>query len=182
MPAELENTSVMFTEEAEVALKRGLSRLERRLRGRAVDEAVRTRGVPAEVTGSDIERALNKVMNRRYLPNREWERSFVLHPGQRRVLGGFVTSDPEDRQREHRRSLSEWVARLYMWVGAVGALAGVCYAPVYHRFRMLSADPAWRLGFLMAAASFCMFILGLGFKIYLSKVRLDRNRRHFEGR
>jgi hypothetical protein len=185
MPAELENTSITFTDEAETALHKRLLRLERELRGRAIDEAVRTRGLPAEVTGSDIQRAFNRIMSRRYLPGRDVERtSFAFHPGAQ-ITRGFGISEIEGHQRERniRRSLSERVANFYAWLGFVIGLIGLLWAPVYHRVKNLSiADPIWRFGFLVAGAGLAMSFVGIAAGLFFSKIRRDRDRQKLEQR
>ena len=79
MPTELESSSITFTDEAEIVLRKLLSRFDRQVRSRAVEEAVRRRGVPAEITGSDVQRAFNRLMFRGLRTERE---RVSLYPGE----------------------------------------------------------------------------------------------------
>lgn len=171
MPAELENVSVIFTDEAEAAIKKSLARWERRLRARALDEAVRTRGVPAEVTASDIERAANRLGNRKYIASRGSERFLAHGPRDYEILEAFRNSGPDEARRNRRQTFSSLLAKVYIWLGITGTIAGILYAPILHRYKTLSADPSWRFGLLVAAAGLCMFGIGLAFKVFLSRVR-----------
>lgn len=176
MPAELENTSITFTDEAETALSRRLSRFERELRGRAIDEAVRTRGIPAEVTGSDVQRAFDRIMTRRFRAARDADRAFAFHPVAH-ITREFNMPELElSRRALARRSLSERVANLYMWLGIVLAIVGVMWAPIYHRVKdLLAGDPVWRFGLLLAGGGLASFLVGVLARFFLTtRLRLER--------
>jgi hypothetical protein len=176
MPAELENTSITFTDEAETALSKRLLRFERELRGRAIDEAVRTRGIPAEVTGSDVQRAFDRMMTRRFRTARDVDRTFAFHPGAH-MTREFSMPGLDLRQRAlARRSLSERVANLYMWLGVVLAVVGVMWAPIYHRVKDLSSgDPIWRFGLLLAGGGLATFLVGVLARLFFTtRLRLER--------
>jgi hypothetical protein len=172
MPPELENASVIFTDEAEAAIKKSLARWERRLRARALDEAVRARGVPAEVTGSDIERASNRLGNRGFVDGRKTVR-FRSHSSDEYRFRELRAPELNEKQVEKSKTPSALIAKLYIWLGLAGTFGGLLYAPVFHRYKALAADPAWRIGFLLATTSFCIFVTGIIFKTFIQKRRRD---------
>src|SRR5690349_12115293 len=78
----LETPTIVFTEEAEAALRRAMMQHERRLRSNAVEFAVRARGTPAEITASDIQRAYNVIRNHpsRHSHSRRTSGTFLVDP------------------------------------------------------------------------------------------------------
>jgi hypothetical protein len=178
MATELENASITFTEEAEVALRRAISRVERQVRGRAVEEAVRRRGVPAEVTGSDIQRAFSRFMFRR-ISARERERA-TFYGGEHLVPSKFTESGIELEQGRSKKKLYERIASGYIWTGAAAMLVGLLWAPTAHWVRNLASDPAWRFGFLVTVAGFATLVVGIFVKFYVAK--LLNNRRNLDPR
>ena len=183
MSTETEQTSTVFTEEAETALRRIVSRYERRVRGRALEEAVRARGVPAEVTGSDVQRASLHVVRPTYVPSYAQRRRQERFDFEDLPLGMARIRMAERVNAVARRTtVLERAARLYVWIGAVGTVIGLVWAPAYHKVRILSADPAWRVGFIIAQASFAMLVIGVTVKIYSSWIQSRRRRFATEGK
>jgi hypothetical protein len=174
MATDIENSSISFTEEAEVTLKRQVSRYERKIRAFALEAAVRSRGLPAEVTGSDVIRATGKL-NERFLPEIRRHGRYIYRDESGISSENMVRVPYLDRGGIKRGKLPlERVAHLYAWLGAVGTIVGLVWAPAYHAVRMLSADPAWRIGFIVAEFSFAMFVSGIAVKFYVTKVRALR--------
>lgn len=165
MPVEEVKGSIVFTDEAEVALRRTLNRLERRLRIRAVDEAVRARGVPAEVTSSDVNRASTEVSLPRRLPPGVWSER-----------------PPEfgDRLFEPGEGLDAWqiprftVDRLltvYVLLGAVTALIGLIYPWVVEFLAKIQSDPLRRTGLLIAISGLMLALVSALLQRVLRKRR-----------
>ena len=158
MPAELENATIMFTDEAEVALKKEMARIERRIRGRAIDEAVRSRGVPAEVTGSDIARASRTFMYRMY--RNDFRSSASGRISESRGIRDFVTSEAS-RHRDRVRTISDLLPNFYIWLGLLTTIIGLLYPPIYYRYRILAQDRIWRSGLFIGATGLAIFFLGV---------------------
>jgi hypothetical protein len=168
MPAELDSPSATFTEEAEVALRRALMRLERQLRGAAMDDAVRQRGLPAEVTGSDVERAFMRTRRatRQLAPADteqwwdDWNRTFRNQESGTR---------PGRLQTDVRFPMSQRLATAYIWGGLLLAVCGVLYPPLYHRFKELAIDPTWRFGLVLSATGVATSVIGILVKTMFAK-------------
>lgn len=159
MPTDLEKQTVTFTESGEAAIRRTVHGVESRLRSNAIDEAVRRRGFPVEVTSSDVERA-----------SRHFGAQFASR------VGGSGTIDAlsaeymlRDRMmlqryremRRHKTSVLDRVGSLYTRVGISLAVSGVVVPALYMLYRWLSHDFAWRIGLLTAAAG--LLTAGMGF-------------------
>jgi len=137
MAVEIEKPAVSFTGEAEMALNRSVSRLERRLRAKAANLAIKSRGTPAEVTGSDVERAYRDVL-RLDIPERYEDKL-----------------DDERRLRRLRRL--HLVSMMYMLIGLVIAVAGGLYPYVHEHL----GNPTFRLS--VATVSAGLAVSGVGF-------------------
>lgn len=160
MPTETERTSISFTGEAELALRRTLGRFERQLRAKAADEAVRSRGVPAEVTGSDINKAFLEIVAIHRVP------PHLLNRVRRGELPFEVAEEFLEREktREKRpqrpKHFIEKLSSLYIWAGVFIAIFGLLYAPIYKTFLGLIADPAWKTGLLIFATGTAVAVVG----------------------
>jgi hypothetical protein len=136
MVVEIEKGSVSFTDEAQVSLQRVLLRLERRIRAKAADQAIKSHGTPAEVTGSDVERAY-----------RELSQPDSIDSFQRLVS-----------ERKFRRShMVRLISKAYIFVGLVTALAGGFYPYIHDRL----ANPTFRLSAVITLSG--LGLSGLGF-------------------
>ncbi len=122
MPSvEIERPSVSFTDEAQRALQNSLMRIERRIRAKAADHAIKVRGTPSEVTASDIEKAYRELIafSNRYV----------------------VPSRIENGPKHWRKATSlRLLATVYTWIGALTAVSGIVYPFV--RTKLL--DPSVR--------------------------------------
>jgi hypothetical protein len=171
--------SITFTDEAELALQRVLRRLERELRARAVDDAVRTRGVPAEVTGTDVNRAysetrsVSRIVTRRspYLDDPD----LPPHVRDQLYLQHFIHT--EGTSEERRKSASERLAKMYIILGVIVGALGVLFPPLYKLGRGLLSEPIWRLGLATSAFGILTALLGLGFQSYLQSRAAEIARR-----
>jgi uncharacterized membrane protein len=137
MAVEIEKTAVSFTDEAELALNRSISRLERRVRARAADLAIKSRGTPAEVTGSDIERAYRDILR----PN----------------AGEPFEEKLQSARRLRKSHTLHFISTVYVWLGLVTAIVGGLYPYIQARF----ANPTFRLS--MAITLIGLALSGLGF-------------------
>lgn len=158
MPTELDKQVVTFTESGEVAIRRAVHRVESRLRSSAIDEAVRQRGFPAEVTSSDVERA-----------SRHFATEFVSRTGATErfdpLSAEYMLRDRITLQRYrdmHRRrtSVFERVGSIYTRVGVSLVVGGVVVPTLYMLYKSLSHDFAWRIGLMTAAAGLAMTASG----------------------
>jgi hypothetical protein len=163
MATDVPSLSVNFSEEAEHAIQKATARYERRLRAQALDAAVRSRGVPAEVTGSDIAKADFDLRARR-----EIRRGFSRLE-ERRLL--------ESRDRGTQTDIEHWihrppylsaldrVASLYIRLGAFTALAGVGILLFYRAYIQVKTDPVSRVGLLVTAAGLGTVLLGYAVRV-----------------
>lgn len=157
MPIEAERTSVTFTEEAEVVLRRLLNRLDRQLRGNAIDEAVRARGLPAEITGTDVHKASMELLaTRRLSPHvrNRLTRGEMLS----QVFPGYI--DEKARRAKPPKSPVEKIASLYMRFGIAVAFGGLLYAPLLKGFMHLVGDPVWKIGLMISLAGIGVALMG----------------------
>jgi hypothetical protein len=95
-----------------VALSRSVSRLERRIRAKAADLAIKAHGTPAEVTGSDVEKAYRELLT---APDAH---EYKLDSQRRRL------------RRSHMIFL---MSTVYSWMGLVIAAFGVLYPYIHAR-------------------------------------------------
>lgn len=171
MPIEAERTSVTFTDEAEVVLRRLLNRLDRQLRGNAIDEAVRARGFPAEITGSDVHKAsMGFFATRRLAPN---VRDRIAHgetPSQ--VFSEFLEVEEKSKRAKRPKSSTEKLASLYMRFGIAVAFGGLLYAPLLKGFMHLAGDPVWKIGLMISVSGIGLALMGY----VLSRMLLRRQR------
>lgn len=190
MPLETEKQSVVFTDEAELALRRAVQRLESRLRRAVIEESVRQRGFPVEVTGSDVERAARHS-------------TFALR-ARPDIAAGFDPIPADEALREkllltelfqsgrQRRNLTERMADAYTRVGIALAAGGILVPSLYVLYRSLSRDLPWRIGLLVCGTGIAMALIGVLMRAILAKrplalledAREDRRRRlaRFGGR
>ncbi len=145
MPSvEIERPSVSFTDEAQRALQNSLMRIERRIRAKAADHAIKVRGTPSEVTASDIEKAYRELIafSNRYV----------------------VPSRIENGPKHWRKATSlRLLATVYTWIGALTAVSGIVYPFV--RTKLL--DPSVRFSVMVGFVGFILAALGLGIRQYL---------------
>lgn len=159
MPTEVEGQAVKFTESAETAIRRAVHRLESRLRSAAINDAVRQRGFPAEVTSSDVERASRNVV-----------REFGLSGA------GGVTLDPLATEyllkerlmagsyrayRDRKAGVWDRLAHAYIRLGVVFTVGGVAVPALYTLYKWLSHEFEWRIGLLIATIG--ILLSGSGF-------------------
>jgi hypothetical protein len=126
MAVEIEKAAVSFTDEAELALTRSMSRLERRVRARAADLAIKSRGTPAEVTGSDVERAYREVLR----PN----------------VGEPIEGKERSERRARKLYTLHFLSTMYTWLGLVIACLGILYPYIHDRL----ANPTFRLSVVIS--------------------------------
>jgi|HubBroStandDraft_6_1064221.scaffolds.fasta_scaffold200800_2 hypothetical protein len=161
--------SITFTDAAELALQQALRRLERDLRARAIDDAVRTRGVPAEVTSTDVNRAYSETRNVSRIVTRRTpyldDPDLPPHVREQLYLQHIIRA--EGSSEEHRKSASERLARAYIIFGAIVGSLGVLFPPLYKLGRGLLSEPIWRLGLATSAIGILTALLGVGFQSYL---------------
>ena len=166
MTVEMEKPAVSFTDEAQAAIQRSILRLERRIRARAADQAIKSRGTPAEVTGSDIEKAYRELLMGSY------ERDAVLQ------------SLHTDRKHWQRVTWLRLVSVIYTWAGFFIALVG----GIYPFIRSQLQNPSVKLSVTLAASGLVVAGLGLTMRAYLKyreAVRKDEKviyRRRFDYR
>jgi len=172
-PGEIESSAISFTEEAETALKRFISRFERQVRGHALEEAVRRRGLPAEVTGSDVQRAFNHLMWRHVPPR---DRSLAIHSPESFFQERFGSPDTETRERDRPRHFYQRLASAYIWLGALAFLGGVIWAPASHFAARFAGDPAWRTGFYIALSGLVVALLGIVVRFSFDRLLNTRDR------
>jgi hypothetical protein len=147
MVVEIEKGSVSFTDEAQIALQRVLLRLERRIRAKAADQAIKSRGTPAEVTGSDVERAYRELSQPDSID------SFQRLASER----GF--------RRSHMVRL---VSKAYIFVGLVIAIAGGFYPYFHERF----ANPTFRFSAAITLGGLVLSLVGFFFGEYMRQREL----------
>jgi hypothetical protein len=174
MSTDIENLSVTFTEEAESALRRIVARVERQIRARASEEAIRNRGIPAEVTGSDVQRASNRSLRGYgYGTSTHFSRRRLREDsrfGNRRIISGPSIST-------RKRSSLERLASLYVWLGVIGLVFGLLWAPTSSLIKVLWANPAWRAGLVITQAAGVTLALGIAVKFYARKIRQNQMQR-----
>ncbi|MGA2475350.1 MAG: hypothetical protein ABSF73_01900 [Terriglobia bacterium] len=136
MPTEeLQRLSVTFTEEAEIALAQRLRRLERQLRGAAVEEAVRARGTPGEVTSSDIHKAYSELFRVRRLDADYYRKMMIRGELPPDFASGLATEDFERHREPRRKTYLERMGVVYTKVGLIIAIG----APLFAMAAKLSA-------------------------------------------
>jgi hypothetical protein len=150
MAIEIEKAAISFTDEAELALNRSISRLERRVRARAADLAIKSRGTPAEVTGSDIERAYRDIL-----------RPTPGEPLEEKVLSN---------RRLRKSHMLHFVSTVYVWLGVVTAIVGGLYPYVQARL----ANPTFRLSTAITLTGLALSGLGLLLREYTHQRELIR--------
>jgi hypothetical protein len=159
-PVEIEKPSVSFTDEAQRALQNSLMRIERRIRAKAADHAIKVRGTPSEVTASDIEKAYRELVafsNRYVVPSR-------------------IENGPKHWRKSNSLRL---LATLYTWIGALTAVCGIVYPFV--RTKLL--DPSVRFSVLTGLAGVVLAALGLSLRQYLDfreAVRKEESLKRFD--
>jgi hypothetical protein len=168
-----ERKTVSFTVEAEIAIQRFMRKLERGIRARSIDDAVRARGLPAEVTGTDVSRAYTELL--------------VSRPGYRRrayfddpdlppqVRGEFYLQEARTAIAK-QGSKTEKLAKVYIAIGIVIGVLGVLFPPLYKLGRGLLSDPIWRLGLGISAIGIATAIIGVTFQSFLQSRALRRKR------
>ena len=153
MAVEIEKPSVSFTNEAQRALQHSLLRVERKIRARAADKAIKSRGTPSEVTGSDIEKAYREVIGRN-TPN-------------------FSTDRMGDQILRKDRRL-QLMARFCIVLG----LSSTVLAAIYPFIRNQLQNPSLRFSVILAVGG--LFMAGIGllvrvFALYLGISRINRD-------
>jgi|SRR5208282_1145133 len=144
MAIEIEKPSVSFTDEAQRTLQHSLLRLERRIRARAADEAIKSRGTPSEVTGSDIEQAYRELIGR--------------------SPSDLFEDRMENQSRHWRRATQlQLMATFYM---ILGLFLTVCGA-IYPFIRSQLQNPSVRLSVMITAGGLFMAAIGLAMRTYL---------------
>jgi hypothetical protein len=178
MAIEAEKQTVVFTDEAEISLRRALHRTESRLRTAAIEEAVRRRGFPAEVTGSDVSRATRVALGGPS-PTVEERNKFVHSPIDEFMKEQqFIEQYREFRKPFRRTGTIDAMARVYGWFGAVLTFAGVLIPSFYTLYKSLSHDFAWRIGLMISATGIIMALLSLLLREFSSKfLRTHRDER-----
>jgi hypothetical protein len=144
MTVEMEKPAVSFTDEAQAAVQRSILRLERRIRARAADQAIKARGTPAEVTGSDIEKAYRELIG-----------------SSGRDLS--VQSLQTDRRHWQRLTWLRLVSVIYTWAGFFIALVG----GIYPFIRSQLLNPSVKLSVTLAGSGLVVAGLGLTMRAYL---------------
>lgn len=154
MAVEIEKPAVSFTDEAQRALQESLLRLERRIRAKAADYAIKTRGTPSEVTASDIHKAY---------------RDLIVRGPQEAYRDRF-----EDGRKQWRKTANlRLIATFYTWFGALTAICGATYP--FIRAKLL--DPSFRFSVVFGLCGLFMAMLGVSFRAYLNyreALRKDR--------
>jgi hypothetical protein len=145
MPVEIEKPFVSFTEEAQRVLQHSVTRLERRIRAKAADNAIKSRGTPSEVTGSDVEKAYREILGSN-LPQ------------------GFSGRTLRELRVRRKTSSLRFISTLYVWFGVLIAVCGGIYP--FIRVKML--DPTVRFSVLAAVSGLIVALLGVVFKAYLN--------------
>src|SRR5205823_4824031 len=149
--------SVEFTPEAESAIQRVVNRLERNIRALAVDEAVRARGVPAEVTGSDVSKVsvtFDLLGAMRMAPRRETSKETGAED-----LRSYFRALLTDTNR--RASFNaQLLSKTYMVLGIALFIAGVVYVPFTKFIAELSSNAPLRRGSLIASVGLVIALLG----------------------
>jgi hypothetical protein len=157
MPSPLEHASASFTEEAEAAVQKALQRIERRLRGKALEEAMRTRGWPLEVTASDVHRAEFEWRPRRDSSNSPRERALLRFSEDKE---GALLSNLGARNASRKpKRLLDVLALAYQVIGLFFAIAGLVYAPLLKRVSSLLHDPNWRRGLTLSLVGSTLFLM-----------------------
>ena len=162
MPVEIERSAVSFTDEAQAALHRSLVQLERRIRAKAADNAIKSHGTPAEVTGSDIEKAYRDL----------------IESNPRDV---FDESTQGSRGNWRRSTRLDVLASLYTWLGLFVAVCGGAFPFI----RAQLANPTIRASALFVASGLLLAILGVVMRAYLRYLevnRMDDRLRHYYSR
>ena len=145
MAVEIEKPSVSFTDDAQRALQQSLSRLERRIRAKAADYAIKSRGTPTEVTASDIEKAYRDLIAR----------------GPQDAYRDRL----EDGRKLWRRTANlRFIATVYTWLGALIAICGATYPFV----RAKLVDPSVRFSLVFGLCGLFISAVGLSFRSYLN--------------
>jgi hypothetical protein len=144
MAVEIEKPAISYTDEAQVALQRSLLLLERSIRARAADQAIKSRGTPAEVTGSDIEKAFRDIIG----------------PDPRDMFEEGLQS-----QREYWRKSSrlQFISLVYTWVGLFLALI----AGIYPFIRTQLLNPSVKFSVAFVLCGLLVAALGLSMRAYL---------------
>jgi len=151
MAVEIEKPAVSFTDEAQRALQTSLQRVERRIRAKAADLAIKARGTPTEVTASDIEKAYRELIG----------------SGTRDVFPGKTEID----RKLGRKTINlRFISTLYVWFGVLIALCGVTYPFI----RPKLIDPSVRFSVLVGLSGLLVAALGQGLKAYLNYSELLR--------
>jgi hypothetical protein len=171
LDAERSTPSVTFTEEAELALERELKRTERRLRAKAIEESIRSRGFPAEVTGTDIARASKDLSPRQILREERFPGRF-LHPeidvpmDERSIR---IQAKAEAEERQWKKTGFYKISTLYFWLGFATAIIGLFY-PLLHRILVnINQSPLWRQSALICASGVMLMFVGLFFRSQFRK-------------
>jgi hypothetical protein len=145
MNYQVQPKSVQFTEEAEFVLRSELEQLVNDLRAAAAEEAVRTRGIPAEVTGSDMSRVFENLKGR--------------------IATGSPTFEVE--RTSHFAARAErlrLIAEVYKWLGLVSFIGAISFILLPKILGPnLFSDPSTRLSAMIAVGG--VFASGLGFAL-----------------
>jgi hypothetical protein len=164
---------VTFTNEAESAIEREVQRFERRLRARAIEESIRSRGFPAEVTGTDVARSSREIATRRkvrggeYLPEAGTvdEVEEIEH---RLAYQKLLHADEQDSPevRNWRKSAIYKLLTAYGWTGVAVAAAGSMYPLLHGAVLSLAHNPIWRQAFLLSTAGVALAVAGFSMRSY----------------
>ena len=144
MVVEIEKSSVSFTDEAHRSLQTSLARLERRIRAKAADEAIKSRGTPTEVTGSDIEKAYRMIVG--------------LTPS-----GLFDERMQDEHNHWRKAALLRLTSTVYTGFGIFLAIGGI----VYPFIRSQLLNPSQRLSVMIAASGVLLAAVGMSMRSYL---------------
>ena len=167
---QIEQTSASFTEEAEAAVQKSLHRVERRLRLKALDEALRTRGWPPEVTASDVFKAEVELRpsrdprNPRDLRNlRDLDDRSYLRALEERA--DFLRSErPPNRRVSRAWRLLDTITRVYLVIGVIFAVGGLLYAPLLDRITLLLHDANWKRGLTLSLSGALLVVMSVLFR------------------
>src|ERR1700674_2117271 len=190
MPLDAERTdpTVTFTTEAELALEREVARFERRLRAKAIEASVRTRGFPAEVTGTDVAKSSRDLSHLKTSVSADeemvhhWSLQSAADRRYEMVARSLERGEAEDPEKNRYKRTSIYrLFSIYGWLGVAVSLIGAMYPVLHDVIKGVLHNPDLRQAFLISSMGLGLAVVGFAARSLFKRRWMARYGTRFKG-